>query len=83
VTHENQIMNTCNFYTKNSSIGGHDDDDEGEAIDMDAFVESGMLEDDSVTISLSIFKIFFDFSKRSNFLVLVILLIKFFLNGMS
>ncbi|XP_001949218.2 ubiquitin-like-conjugating enzyme ATG3 [Acyrthosiphon pisum] len=52
VTHENQIMNTCNFYTKNSSIGDDDDDDddEGEAIDMDAFVESGMLEDDSATV---------------------------------
>ncbi|KAL4154513.1 hypothetical protein QTP88_000373 [Uroleucon formosanum] len=46
VAHENQIINTCNFYTKNS-IG---DDDEGEAIDMDAFVESGLLEDDSATV---------------------------------
>lgn len=27
-----------------------DDDDEGEAVDMDAFVESGLLEDDSVIV---------------------------------
>ncbi|XP_026819892.1 ubiquitin-like-conjugating enzyme ATG3 [Rhopalosiphum maidis] len=46
--HENQIIKTCNFYTKNNSIA--DDDDEGEAIDMDAFVESGLLEDDSATV---------------------------------
>lgn len=68
VAHENQIINTCNFYTKNS-IG---DDDEGEAIDMDAFVESGLLEDDSVTISPLILKIFFYISKCSNCLVMVI-----------
>jgi len=83
VNHENQIIHTCNFYDKNISVGDDDDDDEGEAIDMDEFVESGMLEDDSVTIFQSIFKIFFDFSKCSNFLVMVILLIKCFLNGMS
>lgn len=53
MTHENQIIKTCNFYIKNNSIGDDedDDDDEGEAIDMDAFVESGLLEDDSVIIS--------------------------------
>ncbi|XP_015378844.1 PREDICTED: ubiquitin-like-conjugating enzyme ATG3 isoform X2 [Diuraphis noxia] len=54
VTHENQIIQTCNFYTKNSNMSDNeddDDDDEGEAIDMDAFVESGLLEDDSVTFS--------------------------------
>lgn len=59
VTHENQIINTCNFYTKNSIGDDDDDDDEGEAIDMDAFVASGLLEDDSVTISSLILKIFF------------------------
>ncbi|XP_022177198.1 ubiquitin-like-conjugating enzyme ATG3 [Myzus persicae] len=46
VTHKSQIIKTCNFYIKNSSEED-DDDDEGEAIDMDAFVESGLLEDDS------------------------------------
>jgi len=53
MTHENQIIKTCNFYIKNNSISDDedDDDDEGEAIDMDAFVESGLLEDDSVIIS--------------------------------
>lgn len=52
MTHENQIIKTCNFYIKNTSVGDDedDDDDEGEAIDMDAFVESGLLEDDSATI---------------------------------
>lgn len=54
VTHKSQIIKTCNFYIKNSSEED-DDDDEGEAIDMDAFVESGLLEDDSVTFSPSIF----------------------------
>lgn len=58
MTLENQILKTCNSYTKNISIDD-DDDDEGEAIDMDAFVESGLLEDDSVTISPSTFKNFF------------------------
>ncbi|XP_025191830.1 ubiquitin-like-conjugating enzyme ATG3 [Melanaphis sacchari] len=54
MTHENQIIKTCNFYTKNSGIGDdeNDDDDEGEALDMDAFVESGLLEDDSLLIKL-------------------------------
>lgn len=53
MTHENQIIKTCNFFIKNNSVGDDeddDDDDEGEAIDMDAFVESGLLEDDSVII---------------------------------
>lgn len=69
MTHENQIIKTCNFYIKNNSIGDDedDDDDEGEAIDMDAFVESGLLEDDSVIISHLIFnKFFFHFSKYFN-----------------
>ena len=72
-TRENQIIKTSNFYTKNSCIGNDDDDDdEGEAIDMDAFVESGLLEDDSVISSI------FFFSKCSTFLVMVLLLINYY-----
>lgn len=51
IASENQIIESNDL--DNQSYCANDDnsdDDEGEAIDMDAFVESGLLEDDSVIV---------------------------------
>ncbi|XP_022181327.1 ubiquitin-like-conjugating enzyme ATG3 isoform X1 [Myzus persicae] len=47
-TNENSnVINDCANYDNDDN---DDDEEEGDAVDMDAFVESGLLEDDSVTI---------------------------------
>lgn len=41
-------MESCNLVSPNYCSNDDNDEDEGNAVDMDAFVESGILEDDSV-----------------------------------
>lgn len=51
-----EIIKNNNLDTQNGCVGhdvvNNDDEDEGEAVDMDAFVESGLLDDDSVIIGI-------------------------------
>lgn len=47
-TNENSnVINDCANYDNDDN---DDDEEEGDAVDMDAFVESGLLEDDSVSL---------------------------------
>lgn len=49
-TNENSNVKNINVDTQNDCVDDDDnDEEEGDAIDMDAFVESGLLEDDSVS----------------------------------
>ncbi|XP_025419669.1 ubiquitin-like-conjugating enzyme ATG3 [Sipha flava] len=48
---DNQVSSNVNVDINSYCAEDNDDnEDEGEAVDMDAFVESGLLEDDSVTV---------------------------------
>jgi len=45
---ENSNVRNINDCANDDSNDNDDDEEEGDAVDMDAFVESGLLEDDSV-----------------------------------
>lgn len=53
-TNKNSNVRNINLDIQNDCADNDDDDnddEEGEAVDMDAFVESGLLEDDSVSFN--------------------------------
>lgn len=69
---DNQVSSNFNVDINSYCAEDDDNEDEGEAVDMDAFVESGLLEDDSVIFCLiQIFNSFFHVCCNSIILVCI------------